>query len=169
MKLEIAINDSSSEIELLEKNGSIVKLLVDGQEVELDAIMVERGVYSIIHDNKSYNVEITEGNSPKKYVVDTLYNTVDVEVIDAESRYQKNRKGANSGDDNDFVSSPMPGKVVKVLVSEGDTVPAGTTVVIISAMKMESEYKVKQDRLIKEVRVKEGDTIDANQPLIIVE
>ncbi len=169
MKLEIAIKDKSSEIELLEKNGSQFKLAVDGNIFEVDAIMVERGVYSILYNNKSYNVEIAEGRSSKEYMVDTLYNTVDVEVIDAESRYKKNRKGADTGDDNDFISSPMPGKVVKILVNEGDNVPAGTTVVIVSAMKMESEYKVKQDRLIKEIRVKEGDTIEANQALIIVE
>ena len=61
------------------------------------------------------------------------------------------------------VISPMPGKVVQVLVSEGDVVKEGETVVIISAMKMESEYKVKKDRTIKEIKVKEGDTITANQ------
>jgi len=37
------------------------------------------------------------------------------------------------------------------------------------AMKMESEYKVKKDRLIKKVMVNEGDTINGNQPLIILE
>ena len=42
-------------------------------------------------------------------------------------------------------------------------------VVVVSAMKMESEYKVKKDRVIKEVKVKAGDTIDGNQPLVIVE
>jgi biotin carboxyl carrier protein len=63
----------------------------------------------------------------------------------------------------------MPGKIVKILVKIGDKVKAGDTVVIVSAMKMESEYKVKNDRTIKDILVKEGDTIDGNQPLIIIE
>ena len=63
----------------------------------------------------------------------------------------------------------MPGKVVKIPVKKGDKVNAGDTVIIVSAMKMESEYKVKIDRVVKEIKVKEGDTIAANQPLIIVE
>ncbi|MFC2107270.1 biotin/lipoyl-containing protein, partial [Bacteroidota bacterium] len=50
-----------------------------------------------------------------------------------------------------------------------DHVKAGDTVVIVSAMKMESEYKVKNDRLIKEIKVKEGDTINSHQPLIVIE
>ena len=63
----------------------------------------------------------------------------------------------------------MPGKIVKVLFDVGDKVKAGDTVIIVSAMKMESEYKVKTDRVIKEIKVKEGDTIQANQPLVIIE
>jgi biotin carboxyl carrier protein len=42
-------------------------------------------------------------------------------------------------------------------------------VIIVEAMKMQSEYKVKKDRIIKQILVKEGDTINADQPLIIVE
>lgn len=169
MKLDIASKDRTASIELLERNGHSFKLKVDDQIFEVDAVMVEHGVYSILYNNKSYNVEITETHKNKNYVVDTLYNSVDVEVIDAESRYQKSRKSGSAGDDNNFISSPMPGKVVKILVNEGDEVVEGTTVIIISAMKMESEYKVKQNRIIREIRVKEGDTIEANQPLIIVE
>ena len=63
----------------------------------------------------------------------------------------------------------MPGKIVKVLVRKGDKVKAGDTVIIVSAMKMESEYKVKKDRLIKDVKVKAGDIVSAHQPLIIIE
>jgi biotin carboxyl carrier protein len=63
----------------------------------------------------------------------------------------------------------MPGKVVKILVNEGDAVEAGTTVIIVSAMKMESEYKVKQDRVIKKILVKEGDTVAGDQPMVILE
>ncbi len=168
MKLDIALNDKVSQVELLEKEGHKVKLLLNGKEFELDAVMVERGVYSIIYKNKSYNVEIVETKN-KQYTVDTLYNSVTAEVIDAESRYQKSRQNGSNSDDANFIFSPMPGKVVKILVNEGDEVVEGTTVIIISAMKMESEYKVKTDRVIKEIRVNEGDTIEANQPLIIVE
>jgi biotin carboxyl carrier protein len=63
----------------------------------------------------------------------------------------------------------MPGKVVKIPVALGDKVKKGDTLIIISAMKMESEYKVKKDRKIVEVCVSEGDNIDSNQALVIVE
>ncbi|MEA3444239.1 MAG: biotin/lipoyl-containing protein [Bacteroidota bacterium] len=169
MKLDIAVKDRVATVELLEKNGSKVKISIDDRIYVLDAVMVENGVYSILSNNKSYNVEIVENQKQKEYTVNTLYNSVTAEVIDSESKYQKLRKGGSLGDEANYIFSPMPGKVVKILVNEGDEVKEGTTVVIISAMKMESEYKVKQDRVIKEIKVKEGDNIESNQPLIIVE
>jgi biotin carboxyl carrier protein len=67
------------------------------------------------------------------------------------------------------MASQSPGKVVKILFKEGDFVKAGETVVVVSAMKMESEYKVKQDRKIKRILVKEGDTVKGDQPMVVIE
>ena len=63
----------------------------------------------------------------------------------------------------------MPGKVVKIPVKVGDKVETGETVIIVSAMKMESEYKAARVGLIKEIHVAEGDTIEGHQPLITIE
>ena len=166
--MEINIDDRNAHVELLEHNGSIFKISVDGKVYDADIIMVERGVYSMLLKGKSYNVELIGAGGPKNYSVNTLYHSYDIEVIDAESRYQKNRAQDDSHEEA-VISSPMPGKVVKILVKVGDKVKAGDTVIIVSAMKMESEYKVKVDRVIKEIKVKEGDTVNANQPLIVIE
>jgi len=104
----------------------------------------------------------------KKYSANTLYNSFDVEIIDAESRYMNSRKGEED-EEQSFISTPMPGKVVKILVEEGQQVKAGETLIIVSAMKMESEYKVASDRTVTEILVSEGDNIDGNQPLITLE
>ncbi len=168
MSYEININDQTRKIELLNREGNKVKIALDGKKYDADIVMVERGVYSLIMDGISYNVELFENGSCKKYIVNTLYESFDVEVVDAESKYLKSRK-KDEGDDENFISTPMPGKVVKIPVKVGDKVKAGDTVVIISAMKMESEYKVKKDRIIKDIKVKEGDTVDGHQPLIYIE
>ncbi len=168
MSLEINIDGSSSVVKLITQDGDNYKISVNDEEYNVDLVEVEKGVYSILYNNKSFNVELTPGNKPKTYTINTLYNSYDIEILDAEAKYMKNRK-SDDLDDDSTISSPMPGKVVKVLVKKGDTVKAGETVVIISAMKMESEYKVKKDRKIIEVLVNDGDTIDGNQPLIIIE
>ena len=166
--LEIQVGDKIAKVELIGRKGSELKIRVDDKIYEADIIMVERGVYSILLDGRSYNVELIETTGPKRYQVNTLFYTFDAEVVDAETKYQKSRKRIDDMEEN-TISSPMPGKVVKILVRPGDQVKAGDTVVIVSAMKMESEYKVKKDRLIKEIKVREGDTVSANQPLIIIE
>jgi biotin carboxyl carrier protein len=168
MALEINIDGQSVNVELLSKKGNIHQVSINGKVYEVDLVMVERGVYSILYKNKSYNVELVQGKEPKTYTINTLYNSYDVDIMDAEAKYLKGRKQDHL-EDNLSISSPMPGKIVKILVKIGDKVKAGDTVVIVSAMKMESEYKVKSDRTIKDILVKEGDTIDGNQPLIIIE
>ncbi|MCK9450660.1 MAG: biotin/lipoyl-binding protein [Bacteroidales bacterium] len=168
MSYELKINDRIANIELLSRDGNIIQVMLDKKLYELDILEVERGVYSILLDNNSFNVELVEGKNAKTYTVNTLYESFEVEVIDAESKYLKNRK-KDEGEDQNVIASPMPGKVVKVLVKEGDKVKAGETVVVVSAMKMESEYKVKQDRVIKKLLVKVGDTVSSDQPMVIIE
>ena len=169
MKLDIKIGERTAEVELLERKGNYAFVSIDGKVYKLDAMQLEKGAYSVLDDHKSYNIEIVDSEKPKNYTITHGYHHFDVEIIDAEAKYQKARGKGSGAEDDNAISSPMPGKVVKILVQEGDEVAAGTTVVIVSAMKMESEYKVKQDRKIVEVCVSEGDNVDGGQPLVIVE
>lgn len=167
MSFEISLDRKAESIEILNQNGNTIEVLVGGRKYNLDILEVEEGIYSILMEGKSYNVELTPVDN-KKYTVHTLYNSFDAEIIDAESRYMNSRKG-DIDEEQSFISTPMPGKVVKILVKEGQEVKAGETLVIVSAMKMESEYKVSSDKKVKDILVKEGENIDGNQPLITLE
>jgi len=168
MSLEIKIDDRTAKVKLLKREGNLVSIDVDGKVYDLDLMMVENGVYSILSNNKSYNVELIEKDDHRHFNVNTLYNSYDIEIIDAETKYKQGRT-TDEVDDIRKIASPMPGKVVKIPVKVGDEVKAGDTVIVVSAMKMESEYKVQVDRIVKEILVKEGDTVDGNQTLIVVE
>lgn len=167
MSYEINLNGEQEKIEILSKNGNELDVKVGDRRYLLDIVEVENGVYSILLDGTSFNVELIPSEN-KSYTANTLYNSFDVKIIDAESRYMNSRKGSED-EEQSFISTPMPGKVVKILVEEGQEVKAGDTLVIVSAMKMESEYKVSKDRIVKEVLVSEGDNIDGDQPLITLE
>lgn len=169
MPLEIRLDNRHSEVELVGREKNRVRISVDGEIHEVDIIMVEDGVYSILLDGKSYTVELLEGDSSKKYSVNTGGRSFDLEIVDAETRYLMSRKGSDLDEAENTIASPMPGKVVKIPVKAGEKVDAGQTVIIVSAMKMESEYKAGKEGTIKEVLVKEGDTIEGNQPLITIE
>lgn len=167
MSYEISLNGEQENIEIVSREGNNLEIAVGDRNYRIDITEVEKGVYSILHDGQSYNVELTPVEN-KKYTINTLYNAFDVEIIDAESKYMNSRK-KDDDHDQSFISTPMPGKVVKILVEEGQEVKAGETLVIVSAMKMESEYKVITDKVVKEILVKEGDNIDGDQPLITLE
>jgi biotin carboxyl carrier protein len=114
-------------------------------------------------------VEIIPGETNKKYFVNTLYQNYDLEIIDAESRYIQNRNQNEFGGEQNIISTPMPGKVVRIPVKAGQQVNANDTVIVVSAMKMESEYKAGRDATIKKILVKEGDLVKGHQHLIILE
>lgn len=168
MALEIHVGDRIAEVELLSKEGNKVQISIDERIYEVDILMAENGVYSIIYNNKSYNAELVKTDSQKKYDVSTLYNTIPVEIVDVHAKYMKNRQKDDVDDGQDKIFSPMPGKVVKIPVKKGEKVVAGQTVIIVEAMKMQSEYKVKRECTIKDVLVKEGDTVEGNQTLIVL-
>jgi biotin carboxyl carrier protein len=166
MAYEISLGDRTAKIDLLNRVGSKALIEVDDNKYEIDVIMVEKGVYSILYNGQSYNVELIDGESNKKYIVNTFARSFNVEVIDAETKYLQNRLQGLAHEGENEISSPMPGKVVKVPVSVGEAVTAGQTLVVVEAMKMQSEFKATADRVVSEILVKEGDTVSAHQIML---
>lgn len=64
------------------------------------------------------------------------------------------------------VKAPMPGRVVKALVAEGDEVEAGQPVIIVEAMKMENEVTAAGAGVVQRIVVSAGDTVDAGTLLV---
>ncbi|MCK4303563.1 MAG: hypothetical protein KAY24_04930 [Candidatus Eisenbacteria sp.] len=75
--------------------------------------------------------------------------------------------GPQSGDG--LVTAIMPGLIIKVLVSAGDKISSGDVLVILEAMKMESEVCSPKDGVVKETHVKAGDNVAQNQILVTIE
>ncbi len=169
MPLEIKVDDRLSDVEIISQEGSQVKVNIDGRVYDLDVERVDNGSYSILHKNKSYNIDLIQGKGARHYVVNMAYSSYDVNIIDAHAKYIENRNKNQQSADENSISSPMPGKVVKLLVEEGDEVVKGQPVIVISAMKMESEYKAGIDGVVKKITCQAGDTIEAHQPLVWIE
>lgn len=165
MHLEVKSGERTAKIEILQQEGSFYKVRIDNKEYNLDIERVSEGIYSVINEGQSLNLEMIQGDSINEYKVNTLSNAYELEVIDARTRYLNSTKGELENDDN-VVMSPMPGKVVRIPVEEGQVVEKGQTVIIISAMKMESEYKASVSGTVHHILVKEGATINGHQPLI---
>ena len=72
---------------------------------------------------------------------------------------------ANAGE----LKTDMPGKVIKVLTTEGAVVNQGDTLLILEAMKMENEIKAGIDGVVKSIHVKEGQAIEAGAIMIEID
>jgi biotin carboxyl carrier protein len=169
MSVEIKLNNRFAKVELLQQNNNLLKIKVDDVIYDIDLMHTNDGTFSIIENNRSHDIELVPLEQPKKYLAYTLHKTFDVEIIDAETRYLLDRLGGQLDEGEKNITSPMPGKVVKVLVSEGDEVSKGQTVIILSAMKMESEYKSGVDGKVLKVHVTDGQTVEGSQVLIEIE
>lgn len=121
--------------------------------------------YSVLVNGNSYNVQVAKGESKfagVKSVTQTPSQSKPAEAPKSEN------KTVSSGDSNEVLAT-LPSNVFKILVKVGDKVSKGQNVVILEAMKMEINIESPKDGVIKEILVNQGDTVDSNQVLAIVE
>ena len=81
------------------------------------------------------------------------------------------RKGSGFAEDSAgpmSVSTPMPGKVVKLLVQLGMAVQEGQGVVVVEAMKMQNELKAPKSGVVEKILVEENQPVNAGESLLIV-
>nr|WP_303776837.1 acetyl-CoA carboxylase biotin carboxyl carrier protein subunit [Bacteroides intestinalis] len=166
--MEIHIGDRIADVTLVSKEDNKVRLSVDGKIYDVDIAMAENGSCSILHDGNSYNAGIIRGEGGKNYDVNLFYRTYHVDIVDTQVKYLRMKKGGEEKQDNRIIA-PMPGKVVKIPVQKGDLLSAGEIVVVLEAMKMQSNYKVSSDCVVKEIMVKEGDSVGSNQVLMTLD
>ncbi len=147
------------------------QILIDGHPVEIDpqhleAVKeVEPGVYSVLLEGRSFEVRASAGLQALN--VETGGRRFAVEVRDPRNGSRQSRAATGSG--RQSVSAPMPGKVVRVLVHEGDAVDIGQGLIVVEAMKMQNEMKAARAGRVAEVRVGDGDTVAAGDTLVVLE
>jgi len=122
------------------------------------------GVYSVLLDGRSYDVFVDEST-------DGLVVTIDGCRFEIEARDPRrfSRKSAgHAGEGFQTLASPMPGKVVRVLVATGDTVVAGQGILVVEAMKMQNEMKAARAGTVLTLAAKEGATVVAGETLATI-
>ena len=94
---------------------------------------------------------------------------VAVSIIPSRAAWGGPGKGAAAAEGPQRVTSPMPGKIVKLLVKPGDKVDARQGLVVVEAMKMENELRARAAGTVTEVRVTEGSSVEAGAILVVLE
>lgn len=166
METEIKIDGKIVIAKIIEQIGSNLIIQIDNRKYNLDIEEVRNDIYSIIHKGKSHNIQLSSFGNGKSYTANTYYNSYNIDIIDAQTKYLENRKKATGVDNQNTIICPMPGKVVKILVDQGVKVDKGETIIIVEAMKMQSEYKASVKSVVSKILVNENDTVNGGQVMI---
>lgn len=145
----------------IEEDDNNVVVEISGEEYPVEFTKLDENLYSIIINGKSYTIgTFKQGKQIQVFHAGNLY-----ELESISERELSRSGGMGSGLE---IISPMPSRVVKLLKNEGDDVAEGEAVVVVEAMKMESELKALQAGKIKTIKVNEGDAVEAKTLLVVL-
>jgi biotin carboxyl carrier protein len=108
------------------------------------------------------------GAHPNAAVVDGIVHALELMTAQEAALAALGGSG-HAGGDGRTITSPMPGRIVRVMVKEGDVLAPDTPVVIVEAMKMENEVRAPKASRVVRVAVAAGATVDAGQVLLELE
>ncbi len=161
------LGGQTSVVRITETEKSVYKVSVDGQEFMVDGRRTGRNNYSLLIDNRSFEVDVDTTEDEYRVLLDG--RTYRISMADERQARVGGRQSGIEVSGRQEIRIPMPGKVVAVLVNEGDTVAKGQGLVIVEAMKMENEVRAPGNGEVKDIRVKVGESVESGQVLVIVE
>ena len=146
-----------------------VQFTLDDEVLEADWVQVAPGIYSILMGGRSYEVLVSSQpgqtvTRQEPYTVTVRGSNHLVQVLDPRRRRQANPLDAGEGPQE--ILAPMPGKVVKVLVVEGQPVSSGDGLLVIEAMKMQNEVRASRSGRVEKVHVREGAGVETGFKLV---
>ena len=172
MTFDVDINGRTRRVSVSRGSHGRYRVVVDDRVHEVDAARAGAlGLSLLLHDGSclSRDVQVASVGRTGELLV-----RIDGRIIAASLN---GRRGAGSGaagggahaDGEQAIVAPMPGRVVRVLVAQGDTVAARDGVVVVEAMKMENELRAPKAGRVKEVAVQAGASVEAGRVLVVIE
>lgn len=146
------------------------RVSLDGVTTVVDAQRVGEFGLSLVFPDASYQsgeVQFAPGMSRGELLAHLDGRTISVVVNGRRTGRTADAIGGAHGEQK--VAAPMPGRVVRILVSPGDHVDARQPVVVVEAMKMENELRSPKTGRIKNVAVTAGMSVEAGRVLVVVE
>jgi biotin carboxyl carrier protein len=167
MKLHATISEFEADVEIRREADSVFAT-VDGVEYELDVHDAGAGSCSLISEGKVFDCRV-EGRVESGKTVDVFVGTDHFSVtLTDPKRLRSSFAETAHGDEAARIVAPMPGKVVRVLVSPGDHVEAGAGIVVVEAMKMQNEMKSPRTGVVSAVNVQVGATVNGGDVLAVI-
>ena len=164
MTYDIAIDGKNYRLDLNRIDGRW-HCQLDGREIEVDAVLARPDVLSLRISNKAYEVKCERVASDLHIWVGSVRYAAEVR----DPRSLRGRARAVDEHGPKKLTAPMPGKVVRILVTQGAEIEAGAGVLVVEAMKMQNEVKSPKKGTVQKILVNEGAAVNAGDVLAIVE
>ena len=169
MKLKAQLAETDYEVSLDLTSGAAVAD-IDGRHYDLEVRELGHGEYLLISGSQIYKCRVDRKRHPTQdvFLVVLRGHEHDVKIIDPKRLRSTQSSGAHHPDVAEIVS-PMPGKIVRVLVEPGTHVEAGAGIVVVEAMKMQNEMKAPKAGVVVSVKTEEGAAVTAGDVLAVIE
>lgn len=138
------------------------EITLDGDPIELQVSHLHPNSLTLRMGNRLTTVYIAKQDS--KFFVHIDGKSIELTVPDAKQK-KYSKEGMEFGA-KDEITTPMPGKIVRLLVKVGDIVKPGQPLVIVESMKMENEIKSFMEGTVKAISFKPGDLVNPGQTII---
>ena len=135
---------------------------------QLDAVSIETNKFHILDHNLPYKAEIVSSDfNQKKYTVKVNNNTYHVAISNPLDTLIK-EMGFSIGKTKQvhFIKAPMPGLILEINVTIGQTVKENDSLLILTAMKMENSFLSPREGIIKNIAISVGDSVVKGDLLI---
>ncbi len=166
MKYEVLLGGKTRVVELAPQNGEW-KISLDGNAVDANAVEVAPNTFSVLLNGESHQIRI----APRPDGSLTLHTGLaeyHAEVNDTRS-WRGRRHGALEAEGRQQIAAPMPGKVIRLLIKQGDTVEVGQGLLVVEAMKMQNEIRSPKSGKVEKLFACEGQAVNAGDVLLWVE
>jgi len=163
MRYLASVHDKTFTIEIHDDN----TVTVDGRTYPVDFLNLNREVYTLLIGGQSYEAHLQpgEGDTWQVLLRGMLY---EVRVEDEREKRLRAAASFNLGAPSGEFSlkAPMPGLVVAVPVTEGQTVEKGDNLVVLESMKMQNELKSPRAGTVTRINVSAGQSVEQNQVMV---
>ena len=186
MQYEVDVNGRLRQVTVHRVDGRFVVSL-DGEEWRIDAAQVDPQTLSLlIEDPGGMNTPAAETTDPAPAVgvascevtltADAVSGRTSVTVgsvpvmvtLNGRRRWNRTEEGSTVAGGPQRLLAPMPGKIVRVLVTTGQAVKHRQPLIVVEAMKMENELRASADGVVVELLVQEGQSVDAGTLLAVL-
>jgi biotin carboxyl carrier protein len=167
MRYLATIDGHEHEIEIEELAADSFAIRFGKDSFEADLRRVGPASFSVLVGNRSFDFDVARDGD--ETVVASRTGSIRLTVADAAARHARVAGKRREVTGRVEIKAAMPGRVVNVLVGEGDQVKADQGIVVVEAMKMENEVKSPKQGKVLEVKVVAGQAVEKGQVMMVIE